>query len=121
MFGGKALLSIQGRLSLIGSLSLFLALSIISRLPVSRSIFIALFCPVLVFPSLILFSFFVCLSFSSLFCPHVNSRAKEQTEAREQYFADLKQQFDEMRVAYDRDLTQVCVIFLSTSLMSRTS
>lgn len=34
------------------------------------------------------------------------SRAKEQTEAREQYFGDLKQQFDEMRQAYDRDLAQ---------------
>ena len=35
------------------------------------------------------------------------SRAKEQTEAREEYFADLKAQFDEMRIAFDRDLHQV--------------
>jgi hypothetical protein len=34
------------------------------------------------------------------------SRAKEQTEAREEYFADLKAQFDEMRIAFDRDLHQ---------------
>ena len=34
------------------------------------------------------------------------SRAKEQTEAREEYFADLKVQFDEMRISFDRDLTQ---------------
>ena len=32
------------------------------------------------------------------------SRAKEQTEAREHYFADLKLQLDELRNAYDRDL-----------------
>jgi len=32
--------------------------------------------------------------------------SEKQTEAREQYFSDLKLQFDEMRVAYDRDLTQ---------------
>ncbi|KAJ1472306.1 hypothetical protein T484DRAFT_1975621, partial [Baffinella frigidus] len=32
------------------------------------------------------------------------NRAKEQTEAREMYFADLKKQFDEMRVAWDRDM-----------------
>jgi len=32
------------------------------------------------------------------------NRAKEQTEAREQYFSDLKRQFEEMKTAYERDL-----------------
>ena len=43
------------------------------------------------------------------------SRAKEQTEAREQYFGDLKQQFDEMRPAYDRDLAQAREVCLDVT------
>ncbi len=43
------------------------------------------------------------------------SRAKEQTEAREQYFGDLKQQFDEMRQAYDRDLAQAREVCLDVT------
>ena len=36
------------------------------------------------------------------------ARAKEQTEAREQYFADLKGQFDEMQSSFERCVC-VCV------------
>jgi hypothetical protein len=39
------------------------------------------------------------------------SRAKEQTEAREQYFVELKEQLDEVRSAYETDLAQVSVSF----------
>ena len=50
----------------------------------------------------------------------LNSRAKEQTEAREQYFADLKQQFDEMRVSFDRDLNQVSFTTATTTATATT-
>lgn len=33
------------------------------------------------------------------------NRAKEQTEAREQYFSDLKKQFEEMKSAYEKDVS----------------